>query len=166
MTRTPPDALDADVLAALAEATLAEALAPAVAARVKRRLMARIAATETRHLTVPADGGQWQPFATGVQIKVLHEAGGVMSYLLRLAPGASIAPHRHPIDEECVVLEGTVRIGDELVARRCSCAVPRRRSAIWSEPQPAARRATPAPPRGVSSQRAALHRSRPRRMCP
>ena len=64
---------------------------------------------------MPADGGQWQPFATGVQIKVLHEAGGVMSYLLRLAPGASIAPHRHPIDEECVVLEGTVRIGDDLV---------------------------------------------------
>jgi quercetin dioxygenase-like cupin family protein len=115
MNPTSPDALDADVLAALAEATPAEALAPAAAARIKHGLMARIAAAETRHLTVPADGGQWQPFAAGVQIKVLHEAGGVMSYLLRLAPGASIAPHRHPIDEECVVLEGTVRIGDDLV---------------------------------------------------
>lgn len=115
MNAIPPDTLDADVLAALAGATPAEPLAPAAAARIKRRLMARIAGAETRHLTVPAGGGHWQPFAAGVQIKVLHEAGGIMSYLLRLAPGASIAPHRHPVDEECVVLEGTVHIGDDLV---------------------------------------------------
>jgi len=50
----------------------------------------------------------------GVDIKVLHEADGIMSYLLRLAPGASFSPHRHPIDEECVVLEGTLQIGSDL----------------------------------------------------
>ena len=34
-----------------------------------------------------------------------------MSYLLRLAPGAALPAHRHPVDEECVVLEGEVQIG-------------------------------------------------------
>ena len=43
--------------------------------------------------------------------KVLHEQDGVMSYLLRFAPGAVLPAHRHPVDEECVVLEGTIRIG-------------------------------------------------------
>jgi len=51
-----------------------------------------------------------------VRIKVLHEAAGVMSYLLRLAPGASLPAHRHPVDEECVVLEGEVQIGSLRVA--------------------------------------------------
>jgi quercetin dioxygenase-like cupin family protein len=35
----------------------------------------------------------------------------VLSYLLRLAPGASLPPHRHALDEECLVLEGTLRVG-------------------------------------------------------
>jgi anti-sigma factor ChrR (cupin superfamily) len=35
-----------------------------------------------------------------------------MSYLVRMAPGSMLPPHRHPIDEECVVVEGEVAIGD------------------------------------------------------
>lgn len=86
-------------------------------ARVRRRLLARIAEDQrARHLTVTADEGQWQPFGAGLSIKVLHEAGGIMSYLVRLAPGASLPPHRHPVDEECVVLEGSLRIGELDVA--------------------------------------------------
>jgi hypothetical protein len=84
--------------------------------RVKRRVLARIADEQAaRHLTVRADEGQWQPFGPGLSIKVLHEAGGIMSYLVRLAPGAALPPHRHPVDEECLVLEGTLRIGDLVV---------------------------------------------------
>jgi len=82
---------------------------------VKRRVLQRIAELEDRHLTVQADAAQWQPFGPGVQLKVLHEAGGLMSYLLKLAPGASLPAHRHPCDEECVVLEGELRIGELVV---------------------------------------------------
>jgi anti-sigma factor ChrR (cupin superfamily) len=95
------DALDAD--------------APAAAdARLRQRVLRTIAAEATpSHRTVqPVDAAApWQPWGPGLQIKVLHEADGVMSYLVRLAAGASLPPHRHPIDEECVVLEGTVNIG-------------------------------------------------------
>lgn len=106
--------IDADVADALARDTAPEPTAPATAARIKHRLLERIARGERSHTTIQASADTWQPFAEGVQIKVLHEDGGIMSYLLRLAPGAVLAPHRHPVDEECVVLEGTLMIGDEL----------------------------------------------------
>jgi ChrR Cupin-like domain len=109
-----PVPLDEDVLRALAEGQAADPPSAALTARIKHRLLQRVAADETRHLTVPAAAETWQPFQPGVAIKVLHEAAGVMSYLLRLDPGAALSPHRHPLDEECVVLEGTVRIGTML----------------------------------------------------
>lgn len=122
-TPAPTDepALDADFAALLDAALAADSpempaapdspdLAPA--ARVRRHLQRRIAADNTpRHVTVQADGGDWQRFGTGIDIKVLYESGGVMSYLLRMAAGARLPAHRHPVDEECVVLEGEVRIG-------------------------------------------------------
>ena len=118
-TPLPPDddhpVLDLDLLDALAGAHAAEPIAARVAARIKRKLLGRIAGAETRHLTVQAADDHWQPFVQGVDIKVLHEAQGIMSYLLRLAPGAHFSAHRHPIDEECVVLEGTLQIGTDLL---------------------------------------------------
>ena len=87
--------------------------------RLKRRLLHAIAAEATpQHLTVQPDdaAAPWQAFGPGLQIKVLHQADGVMSYLVRLAAGASLPPHRHPLDEECVVLQGEVRIGSLRVA--------------------------------------------------
>jgi quercetin dioxygenase-like cupin family protein len=123
MTRTmkpPPDpderaVLDADILAALASDPDEQALSPETAARIKHRLLERMAQAQAGHLTVHAGVGGWKPFSPGVSIKVLHRDGGIMSYLLKLAPGAQLAPHRHPMDEECVVLEGRLRIGDHLV---------------------------------------------------
>lgn len=80
---------------------------------IKRRLLDRVADADDTHLTVAADAGEWQPFLEGVRIKVLHEQGGVLSYLLRFAPGASFPPHRHPVDEECLVLEGSLCVGTQ-----------------------------------------------------
>lgn len=108
--------LDADVLAWLDEAVAPEPLDAPAQARVKQRLLRRIAADSTpRHLTVAAGDGDWQPFGPGLSMKVLHHEGQTLSYLLRLAPGASLPPHRHPCDEECLVLEGEMRIGDLVV---------------------------------------------------
>jgi anti-sigma factor ChrR (cupin superfamily) len=105
-------ALDAELVARIDAALAPEPLPAAAHERVKRRLLQRIAADNTpQHLTHPPGPEGWQPFGAGVQIKVLYEEGGVMSYLLRLAAGAALPPHRHPVDEECVVLEGEVQIG-------------------------------------------------------
>ena len=70
------------------------------ARRIKRRLLDRIADADVSHLTVNSDQGEWRPFGSGVQSKVLHVRDGICSYLLRLEAGARLAPHRHPIDEE------------------------------------------------------------------
>ena len=84
---------------------------PSQAKSIKRRLLERVADADQTHLTVSADAGGWQPFAPGVELKLLHRSEQAQSYLLRLAPGASLPPHRHPADEECVVLAGCVQVG-------------------------------------------------------
>jgi quercetin dioxygenase-like cupin family protein len=85
---------------------------------LRARLVERVADAEDSHLTLAADGepgaAPWQPFLPGVQIKVLREGGGSLSYLLKLAPGAELPPHRHPEDEECLVLEGRLRVGSRI----------------------------------------------------
>lgn len=108
----PGPALDPGLVARLDVLRGPDAEAGRGKAPVRRRLLQRIAADSTeQHLTLPTSDAGWQPFGDGLAIKVLHESGGVMSYLLRLAPGAALPPHRHPLDEECVVLEGEVCIG-------------------------------------------------------
>jgi quercetin dioxygenase-like cupin family protein len=107
----PP--LDADIVDALAQAQRPGPADAAALQRVRSRVMKRIAADSMPlHLTIPADGGGWHRFLPGVERKVLNEQEGVMSYLLKFAPGAVLPAHRHPHDEECVVLEGRLRIGD------------------------------------------------------
>jgi quercetin dioxygenase-like cupin family protein len=87
------------------------AASPSQAKSIKRRLLERVADADQTHLTIPADAGDWQPFAPGVELKLLHRSEQAQSYLLRLAPGASLPPHRHPADEECVVLTGCLQVG-------------------------------------------------------
>lgn len=114
-SETAATVLDADLCACLDGALEPDSADPRADERVRRRLLRRIAADTTgQHLTRPAGPDGWQPFGDGLSIKVLHEADGVMSYLLRLAPGAGLPAHRHPVDEECVVLEGEVCIGERL----------------------------------------------------
>ncbi len=84
------------------------------AARVRRRVLERVADTDETHLTIAADEGVWQAFGDGVSIKVLRETEGTLTYLLRLAPGARLPAHRHPQDEECLVLEGRVQVGSHI----------------------------------------------------
>lgn len=85
------------------------------ARHIRRRLFERVADADTSHLCVAADAGEWQPFGRGVRIKVLHEADGVMSYLLRMEPGSCLPPHRHPEVEETLVVEGEIRVGTHAV---------------------------------------------------
>ncbi len=81
-------------------------------ARVKARVLGAI---ETRsgllHRTVRAQAGEWATVAPGIDIKRLWERGGATSCMVRLAPGTTFPGHQHPIDEECVLLEGSLRIG-------------------------------------------------------
>lgn len=95
-----------------------QSVATAAQARaIRRRLLERVADAQDSHLTVPPGPEGWQPLGDGVQIKVLHAHPGGLSYLLRLAPGARVDAHRHPVDEECLVLDGVLRVGNRLEVR-------------------------------------------------
>ncbi len=114
---SPESALiDDDIVAAIAVAQT-EMMAPNdTVQRVRRSLMQRIAEQSTSaHRTVHADAKGWAPFLPLIDCKILNEIGGITSYLLRMKPGAVLPAHRHPIDEECIVIEGVLRIGNALV---------------------------------------------------
>jgi anti-sigma factor ChrR (cupin superfamily) len=111
-----PAQLDPELLGRIEADFGADAPDAELASRVKRRVLRRIAQDQSpRHLTVQPGEGGWQPLGRGLTMKVLNESAGIMSYLVRMAPGSSLAPHRHPIDEECVVLEGSLVIGGLVV---------------------------------------------------
>jgi quercetin dioxygenase-like cupin family protein len=115
---------DEPTLPAFIESRMAEAvrdapLDPMTQRFMKSRLMTRVddlergAATHT----VRPDAGVWEKFSPRIKMKVLRREadGSSMSYLLKLEPGAFLVPHKHHVDEECVVLEGEVTIGEEQV---------------------------------------------------
>lgn len=65
-------------------------------------------------LTIRANEGEWTRLTPLVEMKLLYSdvAQHSRSFLLRMHPGASLPAHDHPADEECLVLEGEVMLGD------------------------------------------------------
>jgi quercetin dioxygenase-like cupin family protein len=120
------------VLPAALEARLLEATQPDPehkldamdAATIRERVLKRIHSTQSL-TTIQADEGEWAPFSPKVSIKVLRRDVDTQSYLLRLEPGAVVLPHVHGHDEECMVLEGEVRIGDLVVKQGAYHLAPR-----------------------------------------
>jgi quercetin dioxygenase-like cupin family protein len=115
--------LKGPVLPAEVTEALAVAIAPCLpdAERVKamrERVLARIRRERQRFLTVRTSDGTWLPIAPGIAVKHLQDDGTMQSFLLRLDAGARLPAHDHPsCDEHCVVIEGTVRLGDVEVSR-------------------------------------------------
>lgn len=83
---------------------------PERAALLRQRILQRVTADQAPdpHLTVRAHERHWHNIGPGIEIKLLRRASDNETYMLRLAPGATLPPHNHPEDEECLVLEGEV----------------------------------------------------------
>lgn len=82
---------------------------------MRKRLLARVAASTTAHAgqTVVRRGhGEWRPLKQGVRAKQLIESDGGSSVLLALEAGAALPPHRHRFLEEGIVLEGSMQMGE------------------------------------------------------
>jgi anti-sigma factor ChrR (cupin superfamily) len=110
-------ALPDEALAYLLAAIAPQVPPVEVAARIKRRVVARIGATETER-AAPAfidvrRGDGWRSLLPGVERKILFDDGVTLSWLLRMQPGASLPHHVHAEGaEECLVLEGEVWAND------------------------------------------------------
>lgn len=121
--RVLPEALEARLLQALQRDDQAQL--PAMdAATIRDRLQKRVRATRSLTTIQPGEG-VWAPFSPKVSIKILRRGVDTQSYLLKLEPGAVLLPHVHGQDEECMVLEGEVRIGDLLVRQGAYHLAPR-----------------------------------------
>jgi len=89
--------------------------APDVAARMRRRVLKRVADgphPDANGLIDIRRADGWRPLADKAEMKVLHDDGVTLSWLVRLAAGAVLEGHDHAGTEECLVLEGDFWLND------------------------------------------------------
>lgn len=118
---TNTGALDSDVVELLAESFEPADMPAELQSKLHDTLMQQVAkqaACEAEgYTTVRASDDSWIHPLPGASLKVLNrEPGsegidGVLSYLLRLEPGFKSKGHNHPVDEECLMLEGDLTLG-------------------------------------------------------
>jgi quercetin dioxygenase-like cupin family protein len=100
---------------------------PDRAARLRARVMGRIRTERMPrgYLTIRSEEGEWTRLGPKVEMKLLREDPTSRSFLLRLYPGAVLPAHDHPLEEECLVLEGEVELGEITVRTGDYHLVPR-----------------------------------------
>ena len=99
---------DEHLAGTLLEAFAPVALAPARNAALRARVLA--IAAPPQPVIVRAGERPWLSFLPGVKLLPLRvdRAARTQTSLWRLEPGATIPPHDHSGEEECLVLEGSV----------------------------------------------------------
>lgn len=108
--------LDDDILELMAESQQPAALSAATVAKMRNSMMQRVSAdkkhTPIGFKTLIADEG-WSLEAPGLEVKILHSEAetGIFSYLIRLQAGFTMQGHDHPVDEECLMIEGDLTLG-------------------------------------------------------
>jgi len=80
-------------------------------------VLARIESEGTQlpgSVTLRSSEAGWAPLSEGVSFRVLREETntGRQSVLIRMQPGAVYQPHPHDTDEECLVIEGDLWLGN------------------------------------------------------
>jgi len=67
------------------------------------------------HRVVTPDGVEWKPLGPALSVAVLsgepQQDGSPFVLRLKLAAGATVAPHWHPVDEHLTVLSGRFHMG-------------------------------------------------------
>lgn len=115
----PSDELMESMLLALPPIEPAPPRKAALLARIIERVQRGEVPEEIHYqntVTIRSTSGEWSKLAPGVHMKRLHRDGAARSFLLRLEPGSALPVHRHDADEECLVLEGEVFLGELRVA--------------------------------------------------
>jgi anti-sigma factor ChrR (cupin superfamily) len=97
--------------AAIAPAELAQADRDAMHSRILRRIEEEAPPGTT---TLRAADMKWIRAGPGVEVKMLRvdRDRNDQTVLIRMQPGAQVVGHRHTQEEECLVLEGEVFIGN------------------------------------------------------
>jgi quercetin dioxygenase-like cupin family protein len=113
-TEPTEEVLDDAVVEALSQAVKTVAPGPRQKVDMRARILARInGPPPAGSFTLRAHEGEWIRLSPLVEKKVLHRnrQHNTQTTLWRLQPGGIIPAHRHSAEEECLVLEGEVRLG-------------------------------------------------------
>lgn len=114
MKKSPPPLLDVLLIEALASLTPPITPEPEAALRIREQLFQRIHSPAPDYLFMHSHQGEWVRLRKGVELKLLRQDAESRSFLIRMAAGSRIPPHDHPIDEECLVMEGDATINGVL----------------------------------------------------
>ena len=118
--------LDDDILEMLAEAHEPVEIDDETVLRMRDNLMAKIKLPQSTiddsttekgfDIVVASDTDGWIEAFPGGSFKVLHGdmtiPDSILSYLIKLEPGFKMEGHGHPFDEETLMLEGDLTLGD------------------------------------------------------
>jgi quercetin dioxygenase-like cupin family protein len=112
--------LDNDVLEMLSEAHQAPALSSDLTARMRNNLMAKIRqkkeTKQQQFITVRGGEEGWIDALPGARIKILQGdisvPNSLLSYLVQLEPAFKLSGHTHYFDEEILMLEGDLTLGN------------------------------------------------------
>ena len=118
--------LDNDILEMLAEAHEPAELDDATVLRMRNNLLSKIKSPQSKttngtvaegfDVVAASDTEGWVEAFPGGSFKVLHGditiPNSLLSYLIKLEPGFKMEGHGHPFDEETLMLEGDLTLGD------------------------------------------------------
>jgi quercetin dioxygenase-like cupin family protein len=110
-------ALQERVLSELGAAIAPVELAPARRDALKARVLARVAPAPAGTTTWRVSDSGWFSPVPNVEMKLLRriEAEGTQELLVRMGPGCVVPEHSHRKEEQMVILEGEVRVGEHLL---------------------------------------------------
>ncbi len=105
------DSLIARMAAELNPTSLSASEKDAMHARILQRIQ-QLAPEGT--FTIRAGDMKWVSAGPGVEVKVLRKdvERNDQTVLIRMQPGSVVVGHRHTQEEECLILEGEIFIGD------------------------------------------------------
>jgi quercetin dioxygenase-like cupin family protein len=109
-----------DVLAAqMAPSVRALELGAGQRDALRQRVLARIGAVAPPGtFTIRATESQWRRVSGLVEVRVVRrEMTGRQTVMFRLQPGAVVVAHGHTQEEECLVLEGEIEVGDHILRK-------------------------------------------------
>ena len=115
--KSPLD-LDDQAIEAIAEAIRPVELSSGQRNAMRERITASIADQPARTETVRADTVDWISFSPNVWVKTLRRDvdRNLQMVLFRIEPGGVVPAHEHTREEECLVLEGEILIGEHRVS--------------------------------------------------
>lgn len=118
--RSDKPILDAELVFALSDGSRPAELGALQRDSLRERIMRSVdVAPPAGTYTMRANEGEWRHVSPLVLIKTLRldRANNSQTVLIRLLPGGEVVGHRHSQEEECLVIEGEVQIGEHSVYR-------------------------------------------------